>query len=106
MKPLPETFNKNTFTYELVLRSGLIAIYKQRLRPGVGCLAYEVIRIKEVPEMTMFGKVVEAHEAGPSNEDFGAHGWSYDCLERAKAKFHKLVAEAENPTKKAPKSPK
>lgn len=99
MKPMPLTFAKNTFHYEQVLRDGQIAIYKQRLRPGVGCLAFEVIRIKQVPEATMFGKVIEAHEAGPSNEDFGTFGWSYPTLERAKAKFHALVAAAELPAK-------
>lgn len=96
---MPLTFSKNTFHYEQILRDGQFAIYKQRLRPGAGCLAFEVIRIKQIPESKMFGSVVEAHEAGPSNEAFGTDGWSYPTLERAKAKFHTLVAAAELPAK-------
>lgn len=104
MKPMPLAFVKNTFAYEQVLRNGQFAIYKQRLnatadKPVRGCLAYEVIRIKQVPEGEMFGKVVEAHEAGPSNEQFGTDGWTYPDLERAKAKFHALLAAAELPAK-------
>lgn len=99
MKPMPPTFSKNGFHYEQLLRDGQFAIYKQRLRPGAGCLAFEVIKIRQKEESMMFGKTVEAHEVGPSNEDFGQFGWSYPTLERAKAKFHELVAAAESPAK-------
>lgn len=101
MKPMPLTFTKNIFHYEQILRDGQFAIYKQRLRPGAGCLAFEVIRIKQVPECEMFGKIVEAHESGPGNERWGQDGWTYPTLERAKAKFHALVAAAEQPAKPA-----
>lgn len=104
MKPLPLTFTKNTFAYEQVLRDGQIAIYKQRLnatadKPVRGCLAYEVIKIQQVPAGEMFGRPVEAHEIGPSNESWGTQGWTYPTLDRAKAKFHALVATAELPVK-------
>ena len=104
MKPMPLTFVKNTFAYEQVLRDGQIAIYKQRLnatadKPVRGCLAYEVVKIREKEESVMFGNVVEAHEYGPSNEDFGRWGFSYPDLDRAKTKFHALVAAAEQPAK-------
>lgn len=95
MKPLPTTFAKNGFTYEQVERRGQLAIYHQRLRPGVGDMAYEVIRIKRVKEHVMFKKTVEAHEAGPSNEDFGSYGWSYPTLEAARAKLKVLDAAAQ-----------
>lgn len=91
MKPLDNTFSKNTFHYELVIRSGDVAIYKQRLRPGVGCLAYEVFKVKKVKECVIMGKKVEAHEAGPSNEDFGYIAWSYPDLGRAKKKMAELL---------------
>lgn len=99
MTPFPITFNKNGFHYEQILRNGQIAIYKQRLRPGAGCLAFEVIKIRQKEESMMFGKPIEAHEIGPSNEEFGRWGWSFNSLERAKAKFHALVAAAELPAK-------
>lgn len=108
MTPFPLTFGKNGFHYEQVLRNGQIAIYKQRLpatedKPVRGCHAYEVIVIRKKEESVMFGRVVEAHEIGPSNEEFGRLGWSYPTLERAKAKLHELVAAAELPPK--PKKP-
>jgi hypothetical protein len=99
---MPLTFVKNTFFYEQILRNGQFAIYKQRLnatadKPVRGCLAFEVIKIREKEECVMFDKVVEAHEVGPSNEDFGQFGWSYPTLERAKDKLHLLIAAAELP---------
>ena len=100
MKPMPLTFVKNTFAYEQVLRNGQIAIYKQRLnatadKPVRGCLAFEVIRIKQVPEGEMFGRPIEAHETGPSNSSWGREGWTYPTLERAKEKFKELVEKCE-----------
>ena len=90
-RPLGETYGKNTFHYELVIRDGNYAIFKQRLRPGVGCLAYEVIRIRVAPEITIMGKVTPEREISPPNELFVIDGWSYPTLERAKIKFHELV---------------
>ena len=90
MKPLGNSFSKNGFHYELVIRRGDIAIYKQRLRPGAGCLAYEVFKVKMVKECTIVGKLVEAHEAAPGNEEFGRLGWSYPDLERARNKMKEL----------------
>ena len=111
MKPMPLTFVKNTFAYEQVLRNDQIAIYKQRLnatvdKPVRGCLAYEVIKIRQIPESEMFGQTIEAHEAAPGNEQWGTLGWTFPSLERAKAKFHALVAAAELPAKpkKTPKT--
>lgn len=93
MKPLATTFKKNTFTYELVQRDGDIAIYKQRLRPGEGCLAYEVIRVLKAETYEIMGNTVEAHEYAPGNESFGKDGWTYPTLERAKAKMRELLDE-------------
>lgn len=91
-RPLGDTYQKNGFHYELVIRDGDIAIFKQRLRPGVGCLAYEVIRIRVAPEVTIMEKVTPKREIAPANESFGTDGWSYPDLERARTKFRTLVA--------------
>jgi hypothetical protein len=99
LRPLGHTFRKNGFTYELVMRDGDIAIYKQRLRPGVGCLAYETIRIRVKEEAEMFGKTVLRHEVGPSNESFGMDGWSYPTLARAKAKMAELMELRDTPAR-------
>lgn len=103
MKPLEETFNKNGFTYELHCRQGPYAIYKQRLRPGVGCLAYEVfiIRVRKGGVEVQIGNgkpfTPPDMEYGPSNEDFGTFGWTYPTLDRAEAKYKELLAK---PTEK------
>jgi hypothetical protein len=95
MKPLPDSFAKNGFTYEKIMREGNLAIYQQRLRPGAGCLAFEVFRVRESKggTYTVGGKTLTAMpaETGPSNEDFGKTAWSYPALERAKAKFRALL---------------
>lgn len=91
-RPLGETYAKNGFHYEQVIRDGNVAIFKQRMRPGEGELAFETIVIRVAPAATMFGKEVPAREIGPSNEDFGVWGWSFDSLVRAKAKMAELLA--------------
>jgi hypothetical protein len=90
-RPLAASIPKNGFTYELILRDGNYAIYQQRLRPGVGCLAFEVWHIQVEPEGKIMDKVVPQREVGPSNESFGWQGWSYPDLGRAKAKMRALI---------------
>ncbi len=90
MRPLGSAYTKNTFHYEILTRRGNLAIAQQRLRPGEGCLAFEVIRIKQVKESVMFGKVVEAHESAPGNSSWGTDGWTYPTLEAARAKMRAL----------------
>lgn len=92
-RPLGDSYSKNGFHYELILRRDDLAIFKQRLRPGVGCLAYELIRIKVAPATVIMGKEVPEREIAPSNESFGVDGWSYPTLELAKAKMRKLEAD-------------
>jgi hypothetical protein len=101
-RPFPATFRKNGFHYELMKREGDIAMVKQRLEPGRGLLAYEILRIRRAEAREMHGKAIEAAEYGPCNEDFGKHGWSYPTIERAEAKFSEMVcAEAVAKTTKA-----
>ncbi len=93
-------FSKNGFHYELVTRHDDLAIYKQRLRPGAGCLAFEVIRVKKVKECVMFGKIIEAHESSPGNAEWGISGWTYPTLERARAKMRELELAGEKKNKR------
>lgn len=103
MKPLGDSYRKNTYHYEIIKRVGDIAIAKQRLRPGVGCLAYEVIIIQKKEASEIKGVIVEAHEAAPGNEQFGNLGWTYPNLERAEKKMAELLkreAKADKTEKK------
>ena len=90
MKEL-KNFVKNTFFYEQVKRVGNLAIYKQRLEEGRGCLAYEVIYIRRRAETKLFDNVMPAAEYGPSNEEFSRFGWSYPSLELAQKKLDFLI---------------
>ena len=93
MRPLGTTYKKNGFFYEQVTRHGHFAIFKQRLRPGEGCLAYEVIRVKQVPECTICGKLIEAHEAAPGNEEWGVLGFTFPTLQAARERLRMLEAK-------------
>lgn len=92
MKPIGTTYRKNGFHYDIIRREGLIAIAQQRLAPGRGCLAFEVIKIRECPEANFAGTIVPAHESAPGNEEWGNRGWTFPTIERATAKFEALVA--------------
>ena len=97
MKPLSDTFRKNGFNYVRIMREGNIALYAQRLKDGpiekdAKCLAYEVFKVKQNPDYIMAGTLIPAHESAPGNEEFGRLGWSFNTLERAKAKFNEMVA--------------
>jgi hypothetical protein len=93
MTPLGDTYRKNGFTYELITREGDIAIFQQRLRPGAGCLAYEVIIVQKDPDRTIAGAFIPAHERAPGNPDWGRYGWTYPTLVRAKAKMSELMGK-------------
>lgn len=93
MKPLGTTYRKNGFHYDIIRREGLIAIAQQRLAPGRGCLAFEVIKIRECPEANFAGTIVPAHESAPGNEEWGNRGWTFPTIERATPKFEALVAQ-------------
>jgi hypothetical protein len=95
MKTLPLSLRRNGFTYEQVIRRGNLAIYKQRLRPGVGCLAFEVVRIRQRPASNAFGRDFPAHERYPVDEDWGTYGWTLPTLEAAQAKLAELEAAAD-----------
>jgi hypothetical protein len=90
MKEL-KNFTKNTFFYEQVKRIGNLAIYKQRLEEGRGCLAYEVIYIRRRKETLLFDNIMPATEYGPSNEEFGRFGFSFPTLETAEKRFLELI---------------
>jgi hypothetical protein len=90
MKEL-KNFVKNTYFYEQVKRVGNLAVYKQRLEEGRGCLAYEVIYIRRRAETKLFDNIMPAAEYGPSNEEFGHFGFSFPTLELAEKRFDELI---------------
>ena len=90
VQPLKEKLRKNTFNYELLLRSDFKALYKQS--DGNIQIGYEVfkIRIRETRFHPIANKVITAKEKFPSNDDFGKTAWSYKRLEDAMKKYNSI----------------
>lgn len=95
MKTLPETFRSDHYDFTLLQRTGDIAMFT-KTKENLDRNLYEVVRVQKRKEVTMFGNVVEAHEAMPSPEQWGAYGWSYSNPEDARAKFNALVTTGKN----------
>jgi len=74
IRRVPEQFSKNGLPYKLIQRNEHVALC------GVGGIFYpndfhyEVIRIIQVPEKEIMGRIIPAHEAIPGNELFGKEG--------------------------------
>lgn len=81
MTPIPDTYSKNGYDFELVTRVGRVALYAQK-RSGV-LVAYEVCLIRSRDARMCFGKPVEAMEYLPSNEDWGVYGKTYSLSGRS-----------------------
>jgi hypothetical protein len=92
MRILPLIIKRHGFTFEQILRRGNLAICKQRLRPSVGCLAFEVVRIRQRPASHAFSREFPAYEQYPNDEDWGTYGWTLPTIEAAQAKLAALEA--------------
>lgn len=95
MIQLEKTFKKGGFTYNMVLRSTVAAIFEQRDAGKV--IAFEVIRIKKMAPSMCFGKALPEREVYPGNEEWGSKGWTYHTLEAARVKYHALNKVVKKP---------
>ena len=94
MKPLPPKLRKNGFDYQLVIREGNVAIYRQEYTENVKY--YEVFIIKVKSEQNINGRFYPEREVFPGNSDFGRSAFSYYSLDRAKERFDLLVQKEKN----------
>ena len=85
---LKPTVRKNGFTYTQVCRGARSCVYAQHVTPSV--TYFEVFLIKISREICINGKIIQARERFPSNEDFGYSAWTYRNLARARGKFEVL----------------
>lgn len=102
MKTLETTFKNQDYTYEQASRDGDVATYIVRSANTNVTHGYEVIKIKKIKEKTFpNGITTPAHEAYPSNEDFGKTAWyyMYGQADKAKARYQELVTEQRNNAK-------
>ncbi len=76
MTPLSTQFTFRGETFTQLKRVKDVALF-ERVKEGK-TRGYEVIRIKDVPSTTWpNGKVTEAHEGYPGDNEFGLKGWYY-----------------------------
>lgn len=97
MTPLATTFTFRGSTFRQLKRSGKVALYSRGVDDAID--GFEVIRIKDLPEATWpNGKVTEAHEGYPSDNDFGTRGWYYMVgdVDRAEARYRRESRQAES----------
>lgn len=90
IKVLQETIKKNGFIYILVTRTPQKALYMQTL-DGI-LIGFEVflIGIRGAQNSSLLGKLINAYERFPSNENFGKTAWSYVDLQDALRKYNEL----------------
>lgn len=92
MKPLEQTYRKNSYDYELVERNEYAAIYRQTKEGRT--VAFEVGRIKSDNGGTFAGVTIQPGERFWSNEDFGVIAWVKQTEEEARRAFTALTMEA------------
>ena len=92
MTPLPISFTKGKRTYTPLQRSGRVAFYSIN-EPHWPTPKYEVFIVEERKGRTFTnGCTTPAHEAMPSTESGGDHGWSFALLADAQQRFRVKVA--------------
>lgn len=77
MIPIPDTFSKHGYVFNLVKRTAMAAIYSQMR--GDKLHAYEVHRVRVRKARPVFGKMEPAAEYGPSDADWGLYGKTYSA---------------------------
>lgn len=90
--PLPARLRKNGNDYAIVKRNEIVAIYAQWSQNTFS--AYEVFKIKKIPDKYINGKLIKAHEKFPANEDGGYTLWTCKKLEKAKEKYLEITERA------------
>jgi hypothetical protein len=97
MEKIPETFNRQDYSYKLLIRENNNVIYEVRRTWGICC--YEVMIVKIQKPMIWKAKnkdgtineiKYEEKEKLPGDEQFGSLGWTYDKYDNAIKKFEEL----------------
>lgn len=93
MTPLPSQWTRRGIVSRVIRRTGDIVMVQLG---KADC--YEVAIVQRHNGYNLpGGRVAEAKEYMPSDEQFGTLGWYYCALDKAEAKFAALVVEANTP---------
>lgn len=93
MKQLEKNYRKNGYQFHLVEREHDIAIYEQCDIDTGKRVAFEVFEVVKIPEMKIMGRLIEAHEKTPSNEEWGSLGFTVWTFSAAKEKAELLLTK-------------
>ncbi len=94
MKSLDPKQRKNGFDYNLVIREGNVAIYRQVYSENLDY--FEIFKVKIRPATIFKGKHFPKREVFPSDSFFGETAWSCRTLEKAMERFRGLVEKEKN----------
>ncbi len=86
-KPLPTAYSKNSFRYELLERTPLVALYRQSDAETGKLVAFEVCRVLRHDGRVIAGQAVPAAEFLPSTEQWGQQAWTLPTEARARARY-------------------
>lgn len=75
MAPIPDQYTKHGFTFTLIARRGMVAIYEQAKAGRVW--AYEAVRIRRQRAKESMGVSWPAREFLPSDAEWGVYGKTY-----------------------------
>jgi hypothetical protein len=81
MTPLPTTYRKNGYDYELIERKNDTAIFSQK--DGGKIIAFEVFEVIKQKEWSAFGKTYPPKETIPPTESWGTNAFTVHSLSDA-----------------------
>ncbi len=91
IKPLPEHLHRRGVYYDLVKRTGNVAIYSLRYSQGKRIVGFDVFRVLVRKGGAFRGKILPPYEQFPIDSAYGQTAWSFDTEKTANRKFDQLV---------------
>jgi hypothetical protein len=88
MTPLPTTYRKNGYDYELIERKGDTAIFSQK--DGGKIIAFEVFEVIKQKEWSAFGKTYPPKETIPPTESWGTNAFTVHSIGLARYKAEEI----------------
>ena len=88
IKPIETEFNRYGFSFKMMKREGDKAIFR---KSKLNIVSYEVVILRRHNGYEINGMQIAPAEYYPSNESWGAHGWSYQDYESALDRFSKVT---------------
>lgn len=101
MKTIPTTIKREGFTWTLLERDGMLAIYEQRKTYTDSVpdfVRYETVIIRNHTKDNDFTGTKAGDERLPSPTEWGIYGWTYTTIEQAREKMSKIILEKEKKT--------